>query len=79
MSDEFEMAVSGEIRSVEDLGRRIRARRRQAGLTQAELATFAGTSQPFVSQVERGRRTARLDGILRLTEALGLRLELVER
>lgn len=64
---------------MEDLGNRIKARRREVGLTQAELATFSGTTQPFVSQVERGRRTARFDGIIRLTEALGLRLELTDR
>ena len=34
----------------------IRAARRRAGLTQAELARRAGTSQPVVSAYEHGRR-----------------------
>src|SRR6476469_2268072 len=37
-------------------GRRLRERRRQAGLTQAQLAERTGRTQKFVSYLERGLR-----------------------
>ena len=37
------------------LGARLREARRQAGLTQRELAERLGVSQPMVAAVERGR------------------------
>ena len=61
------------------MGARIRARRRELGLTQTELAGVARTSLRFVSEVERGKPTARLDGVLRLLAALGLELRIEQR
>lgn len=61
------------------LGNAIRVRRRDLGLNQTELATAARTSLRFVSEVERGKPTARLDGILRLIAALGLEFEVHRR
>ena len=46
----------------------LRAARERAGLSQSELAKAAGTSQPAVSEIERGRRqptVARFDLLLR--------------
>lgn len=63
------------IRSSEDLGRLIRGRRRDANLTQADLAGIAMTTTRLVSEIERGKRTAQIDGILRITSALGIQLE----
>lgn len=65
--------------SAEELGRAIRARRKALGLTQTELATAARTSLRFVSEIERGKPTARLDGVLRLLAALGLSLRVDTR
>lgn len=62
-----------------DLGRAIRARRKEIGLNQTDLATAANTSLRFVSEVERGKSTARVEGVLRLLGALGLDLELRPR
>lgn len=56
------------------LGRAIRGRRKAAGLTQSDLADAAGTSLRFVSEVERGKPTARLEGVMRLIAELGLGL-----
>lgn len=55
----------------------IGAARRRAGLTQAELARRAGTSQPVVSAYERGHRQPEIDTLARLVEAAGMRLRLV--
>jgi predicted nucleotidyltransferase/DNA-binding XRE family transcriptional regulator len=62
-----------------DVARLLLDARRQAGLSQAELARRAGISQPVVSAYERGRREPSLATARRLVEATGheLRLEVV--
>jgi y4mF family transcriptional regulator len=57
------------------LGVLIRRRRKELGLNQTELAEVARTSLRFVSELERGKPTAQLDGVLRVLAALGIRLE----
>jgi uncharacterized protein len=54
----------------------IRAVRRRRGLTQADLARRAGTSQPVVSAYEHGRRDPTYETLRRLVEAGGERLRL---
>lgn len=55
----------------------IREARRRAGLTQAELAAQAGTSQSGVARWESGRTAVSLDDVLRLVRLCGFDLELV--
>jgi uncharacterized protein len=50
--------------------------RRRHGLTQADLARRAGTSQPVISAYERGLRDPAYETLRRLVEAAGERLEL---
>jgi HTH-type transcriptional regulator / antitoxin HipB len=59
----------------EALGILIRKRRKGLGLNQTELAGVAGTSLRFLSELERGKRSAQLDATLRVLAALGIRLE----
>jgi transcriptional regulator with XRE-family HTH domain len=54
----------------------IREARRRAGLTQAELATRAGTLQPAIARWESGRTAVSLDDVVRLVRLCGLDLEL---
>jgi transcriptional regulator with XRE-family HTH domain len=54
----------------------IRAVRRRQGLTQAELARRAGTSQPVVSAYEHGGRDPSYSTLRRLVEAGGEQLVL---
>jgi transcriptional regulator with XRE-family HTH domain len=54
----------------------IKAVRRRQGLTQADLARRAGTSQPVISAYEHGRRDPTYDTLRRLVEAGGERLQL---
>lgn len=51
----------------------IRGARAEAGLTQAELAVRAGTSQPAVARYERGSATPTLPTLQRLLAACGQR------
>jgi transcriptional regulator with XRE-family HTH domain len=54
----------------------IKAVRRRHGLTQADLARRAGTSQPVISAYEHGRRDPTYDTLRKLVEAGGERLQL---
>lgn len=54
----------------------IREARRRAGLTQAELAARAGTSQPGIARWESGRTAVSLDDVLRVVGLCGFDLEL---
>lgn len=54
----------------------IKAVRRRAGLTQADLARRAGTSQPVVSAYEHGRRDPTVGTLRKLVEASGERLRI---
>jgi DNA-binding XRE family transcriptional regulator len=53
----------------------LRARRRQCGLTQTELATRAGVSRQLVAAVESGQNTPGVDAALRLARALSTTVE----
>ena len=57
----------------------IREARRRAGLSQAELAERAGTTQSAIARLERGRTTPSLERTRELIRACGLdlRFELV--
>lgn len=52
----------------------LRTARRRQGLSQAEVARRAGTSQPVVSAYEHGRRDPSLRTLARLVAATGERL-----
>lgn len=60
-------------------GTLIRSTRERHGLTQAQLALRAGTSQNAVSRVERDEVSSSVDTIQRLLAAMGERLELSVR
>jgi y4mF family transcriptional regulator len=64
-----------KIRSIRDLAAAVRGRRRDLGLSQAELAVRAGVSRKWIYQFEAGKPTAELRLILRVLEALGLALD----
>jgi HTH-type transcriptional regulator/antitoxin HipB len=57
-----------------DLGARIRARRLELGLTQIDLSGVARVTPRLVGELEHGKPTARLDGVMRVLGALGLDL-----
>jgi len=57
-----------------DVAATVRGARRAAGLTQAELATRAGTSQATLSAYETGRKQPSVETLSRLLAAAGSRL-----
>lgn len=64
-----------KIDTAEALGVLIRRWRRELGLNQTQLADVARTTLRFISELEGGKPTAQLDGILRTLAALGIELE----
>jgi HTH-type transcriptional regulator / antitoxin HipB len=66
--------MSDRIQTPEDLGARVRARRHELRLTQEDLAGVAKVSPRLLGELERGKASAQLAGILRIVEALGLDL-----
>ena len=54
------------IESARDFGCAVRTARKEAGLSQIELAKRCGCSQRLVSEIERGKSTAELGKALRL-------------
>ena len=63
-------------RADDDWGGRVRLRRKELELTQTELAELAGVAVRTVHAVEVGKSTLRLDALMAVVEAVGLRLVL---
>ncbi|MCZ0942504.1 MAG: helix-turn-helix transcriptional regulator [Gammaproteobacteria bacterium] len=57
------------------IGKRIKARRTELWMTQAELAEGAHVTEGFVAEVERGGIIPSMGASTRMAEALGCSLE----
>jgi len=68
-----------QIHSAKELGALLRSRRKQRGWTQGNLASRAGVSPLWISQLERGKSTAQFGLVLRALKELGLALSADER
>jgi transcriptional regulator with XRE-family HTH domain len=62
--------------STVNAGQLLREARVERGLDQADLARRAGTTQAYVSRIERGVVSPSLETLGRLLHAMGLRLRL---
>lgn len=68
------------IRDVAGLGRLIRTRREEVGLTIVEAARIAGVSRRLLIELERGRRpNVGAAAVFRILELLGLRVDIERR
>lgn len=61
------------------LGLLIKERRRELGVTQADLAASCNCSTVFLSALENGKETAEVGRALRILNTLGLNLFACER
>ncbi len=59
-------------KALERLGNRIRTERKAQGISQTELANLAGVSLNFLSQLESGKATVRVDKLLQVVGTLGM-------
>jgi HTH-type transcriptional regulator / antitoxin HipB len=60
--------------SVSILGGAIEAERKRRKLTQSQLADLSNTSINFISQIERGKRTAQIGKVIDVLQILGMQL-----
>jgi HTH-type transcriptional regulator/antitoxin HipB len=67
------------IRTADDLGRYVRDRRRAAHMTQTGLATRAGVSRRWLSDLESGQPTAEVGLVLKVIDALGMYTDLLAK
>ena len=58
-----------------ELTRAVLFHRKRAGLTQAELGRLAGVGKTVVFDIEKGKRTVRLETLLKVLEALNMELD----
>lgn len=61
------------------IGEAVRARRKDLGLLQIDVADLAGVSERFVRELEQGKPTVRLDKCVAVFDVLGLELRLEPR
>jgi len=59
------------------IGKRLAERRKEAGLTQLELAVSLDTSSAFISQIESGVRNPSFDLLLRMVQKLNTTMEFI--
>jgi len=67
-----------KVNSIRDVAAAARGRRLELGLSQSELATRARVSRQWISEFESGKPSAELGLVIRLLDALGLRLNIDE-
>jgi HTH-type transcriptional regulator/antitoxin HipB len=68
------MKISMQKSSVDILGKAIEAERRRRKLTQSQLADLSDTSINFISQIERGKKTAQIGKVIDVLQILGMQL-----
>lgn len=62
--------------SLKVLGSIVRKERKSRGMSQSELGQFSGTAINFISELERGKATLRMDKVLDVLKVLGLQLRI---
>lgn len=67
------------IRTAEDLGTAIRQKRKKDGLSLMDAAALCNVGYRFLSDLENGKQTVRLEKVLQVIQMLGFQLELNER
>jgi len=68
-----------KITSSEDLGKIIKLKRKDDGLTLEEAAAVCGVSYAFLSALENGKETVRLNKVLQVARCLGIELAATPR
>jgi len=67
------------LHETQQLGLKIREKRKADGLTQQDLAAIANVGVRFVSELENGKPSVQLDSVMAVLQALGLQLMLSNR
>jgi len=65
------------VRTVADIGRRVRDARKAMGMTQQRFADLAGVGRRFLIELEQGKPTLEIERVLAVCQAAGLKLQLI--
>ena len=68
-----------KLNDISAIGAKIRSIRRAQGVSQETLAGLAGTGQRYISELERGKETARIREMLKVLDALGAGLYIADQ
>lgn len=68
-----------KIYSSKEFGKAIKERRKELGYTQAQIAAVTGFSISFISDLERGKKTAELEKAILLANTVGMDLTIQSR
>lgn len=71
--------IMNKLRDISSIGAKIRSIRRAQGVSQETLAGLAGTGQRYISELERGKETARIREMLKVLDALGAGLYIADQ
>lgn len=69
--EDVDAPVGASFNASATFGRNFREARRKAGLSQKDIERLTGTSQHYISTIERGLENPTLDVVTRLAEAVG--------
>ena len=64
----------GKLSGADDLGKIMRARRLELGLTQTQLARACRCSPRFISEMERGVAGGNIKQVIRISKTMGIDL-----
>lgn len=67
------------ITDTKELGKLIRSRRKERGLTQSELAMYCNTGIRFISDLENGKTTMQVSKVITVLSMLALDIYIEER
>lgn len=67
------------IKTTEDIGRLVREKRKNDGLTQADLAGLCGVGKRFVSELENGKPTIQIIKVLQVLACAGLEMRITPK
>ena len=70
------MAAENKIKSLKQLGEQLKARRKQLGITQKELAEFCNLSHTGIGHIERGQKDVKFGTLIKLSQFLGFTLRI---
>ncbi len=59
---------------MQDYRKIIRAKREKLGLSQYKLAKLVNITQPFMNEIEKGRKSPSIEVFFRICEALDIRV-----
>ena len=68
-----------KLRDISAIGAKIRSIRKAQGVSPETLAGLAGTGQRYISEIERGKETARIREMLKVLDALGAGLYIADQ